>query len=174
MIRKYSDIRKATVVTLYAAVLLLSAAVPGLAAIEQADRVVVVKNERLLLLLKNGEVLKSYRIALGKQPVGQKSRAGDGKTPEGTYVLDQRNQNSKFYRALHISYPNGADVARARKQGVNPGGNIMIHGLPKGYEDLGDIHTSINWTKGCIAVSNAEIDEIWRLVPNGTPIEIRP
>ena len=174
MIRRGSAIRKTAVVALFAASLLLNAALPGLAAIEQADKVVVVKNERLLLLLKNGEVLKSYRIALGKQPVGQKSRAGDGKTPEGTYVLDQRNQNSKFYRALHISYPNGADVARARKQGVNPGGNIMIHGLPKGYEDLGDVHTSINWTKGCIAVSNAEIDEIWRLVPNGTPIEIRP
>ncbi len=152
---------------------LLAAAAPARANVLKADRVVVLKKERLLMLLKNGEVLRSYRVALGRQP-GAKSRQGDGRTPEGLYVLDFRNERSKFYRALHISYPNAADLAAARKNGVSPGRDVMIHGLPKGFEDLADDHTERNWTKGCIAVNNAEIDEIWRLVPNGTPIEIKP
>jgi murein L,D-transpeptidase YafK len=154
--------------------MLLATAAPAKATLPQVDKVVVVKKEQLLMLLKNGEILKSYKVALGRQPVGRKSQAGDGKTPEGTYVLDYRNEQSRFYRSLHISYPNGADVARARRNGVSPGSDIMIHGLPKGFEDLADFHTALNWTKGCIAVSNEEIDEIWHLVPNGTPIEIRP
>jgi len=126
------------------------------------------------MLLKDGKIIKSYKIALGRQPVGRKSCQGDMKTPEGMYVLDRRNERSRFYKSLHISYPNLADVAASRKRGVNTGGDIMIHGLPQGFEDLGDIHTARNWTKGCIAVTNAEIDEILSLVPNGTPIEISP
>ncbi len=143
-------------------------------ALPQADRVLVLKSEQNMLLMKNGEVLKSYRVALGRQPVGRKLCRGDCRTPEGTYILDHRNSHSRFYRSIHISYPNSTDVARARKKGASPGRDIMIHGLPKGFEDLGDVHTARNWTKGCIAVSNDEIDEIWRLVPDGTPIEIRP
>jgi murein L,D-transpeptidase YafK len=139
----------------------------------QADRVVVLKREGVMRLLKNGETMKSYRVALGRQS-GPKTHQGDCKTPEGIYLLDRRNDRSKFYRSLHISYPNASDIAAARKRGVSPGKDIMIHGLPKGFEDLDDLHTMRNWTKGCIAVSNAEIDEIWRYVPNGTPIEIRP
>lgn len=154
--------------------LLLTNPLPAWSRPSQVDRVLVLKKERLMMLLKNGKVLKSYKIALGRQPVGRKSCQGDMKTPEGTYVLDRRNERSKFYKSLHISYPNSADVAASRKHGVNTGGDIMIHGLPQGFEDLGDTHTARNWTKGCIAVSNAEIDEIWRLVPNGTPIEISP
>ena len=154
--------------------LLLTNPLPAWPTSSQADRVLVVKKERLLMLLKDGKVLKSYKIALGRQPVGHKSCLGDMKTPEGTYVLDRRNDRSRFYKSLHISYPNSADAAASRKHGVSPGRDVMIHGLPKGFEDLGDIHTARNWTKGCIAVSNAEIDEIWRLVPNGTPIEIIP
>ena len=144
------------------------------AALAPVDRVVVYKGQRLLQLLKGEAVVRSYRVALGKNPVGPKRRAGDGRTPEGVYRLDGRNSASKFYKAIHISYPNAGDQAAARKNGVVPGGQIMIHGLPEGFADLADSHFTRNWTKGCIAVSNAEIDEIWRLVPNGTPIEIKP
>lgn len=126
------------------------------------------------MLLKNGEILKTYKVALGRNPIGQKMQRGDKKTPEGTYYLDRRTANSKFHRALHISYPNAADIRKARALGVSPGSDVMIHGLPKGFDDLGETHRTIDWTKGCIALTNDEIDEIWRLVPDGTPIEIKP
>ena len=154
--------------------LLLTNPFPAWPMSSQVDRVLVLKKERIMMLLKDGKVLKRFKIALGRQPNGRKYCQGDMKTPEGTYVLDRRNECSKYYKSLHISYPNSTDIAASRKRGVNPGRDIMIHGLPKGFEDLGDIHTARNWTKGCIAVSNAEIDEIWHLVPNGTPIEISP
>lgn len=147
---------------------------PSDASMDTADKVLVVKNERRLVLLRDGEVLKSYRVALGTVPIGPKTRQGDRKTPEGKYVLDRRTAQSRFHRAIHISYPNGEDLVAARRQGVPPGGDIMIHGLPRGLERLEDLHTLVDWTKGCIAVTNAEMDEIWRLVPNGTPIEIKP
>lgn len=145
-----------------------------LASITRADKVVVIKSERVMKLLKEGIVVKSYEIALGKEPVGAKAQKGDRKTPEGTYILDRRNSNSKFYRSIHVSYPNRSDLENAQKYGVSPGGDIMIHGLPKGLERVGELHTLINWTKGCIAVTNAQMDEIWQMVPNGTPIEIKP
>ena len=144
------------------------------ASIIHADKVVVLKKKRLLLLVKDGEILRKYRVAIGRNPVGSKTRQGDGKTPEGEYVLDRRNPNSRFYRSIHISYPNTNDVNRAQRKGVAPGRDIMIHGLPRNYEDVGELHTVTDWTRGCIAVTNAEIDEIWSFVPNGTPIEIRP
>ncbi len=147
---------------------------PCQAAIPLADRVVIIKKEKVLILLSKGEVLKTYKVALGRDPVGPKSRQGDGKTPEGVYVVDRRDSTSKFHKALHISYPNPADVARAQRYGVSPGRDIMIHGLPNGFDELGEYHSERNWTKGCVAVNNAEIDEIWRLVPDGTPVEIRP
>jgi murein L,D-transpeptidase YafK len=127
-----------------------------------------------MILMNNGEILKSYRVALGRQPAGRKIRNGDFRTPEGKYILDYRNSKSRFYRSIHISYPNSDDLADAKKRGVNPGNGIMIHGLPRGFEDLGDVHMKLNWTKGCIAVSNEEMDEIWAMVHDGTPIEIRP
>ncbi len=137
------------------------------------DKVLIIKNERRLVLLSKGEMLKSYPVSLGRTP-GKKVRRGDGKTPEGQYVIDRRNPASRFYKALHISYPNASDVRDAQAAGASPGGQIMIHGLPKGYEDLGSAHACRNWTRGCIAVSNAEMDEIWRLVRDGTPVEITP
>ena len=140
----------------------------------QADKVVVVKGQRVLVLMSKENVLKTYHVALGKQPKGPKMREGDGKTPEGRYVIDSRNAKSRFHLALHISYPSAADVENARKLGVSPGGDIMIHGLPSGWGWMGALHTKWDWTDGCIAVTNAEIEEIWRAVPNGTPIEIRP
>lgn len=163
-----------TVVALMAPLCLLPVQPVQAAVRQQADKVLVLKSQRLMLLLKDGEILKSYRVALGRRPVGHKHHQGDGRTPEGTYVVDRRNGHSRYHRSLHISYPNAADVAYAGKHGTDPGKDIMIHGLPNGYEDLAEVHTSRNWTKGCIAVSNGEIDEIWRLVPDGTPIVIKP
>ena len=134
----------------------------------------MIKEKRLLLLMKEGEILKAYRISLGKQPVGHKKCVGDQRTPEGKYVLDARNPDSRFYKSLHISYPNLSDIRSAKQRGVSPGGDIMIHGLPNESGGIGPLHRKIDWTDGCIAVTNTEIEEIWRLVPNGTPIEINP
>ncbi|MDH5750668.1 MAG: L,D-transpeptidase family protein [Rhodospirillales bacterium] len=139
----------------------------------KADKVIVLKSERRLVLFRNGTPLKSYRVALGRSPRGAKTRQGDGRTPEGVYVLDWRNRKSRFYRSIHVSYPGPADRDRARREGVSPGGDIMIHGLPNGRGAIGPDHTRWDWTDGCIAVTNAEIDEIWSLVDDGTPIEIR-
>lgn len=149
---------------------------PGFAApvTEKADRIVVVKSERRLDLMKDGTVLESYQVALGKRPTGPKTRQGDGRTPEGKYVIDRRNANSKFHRALHISYPNAEDKARAKAAGVSPGGAIFIHGVAPALVRLGARHAPLDWTDGCIAVTNPEIDEIWAAVDDGTPIEIRP
>ena len=138
------------------------------------DRVVVYKHERKMVLLSQGKELKTYRVALGGEPVGPKTRHGDHRTPEGSYVLDSRNPNSQFYKAFHISYPNANDVVAAKKLGVSPGGDIMLHGLPKKYAWVGKAHTLHDWTDGCIAVTNEEMDEIWKLVSVGTPIEIKP
>lgn len=140
----------------------------------RVDKVLVLKKERTLELLDHGKVLKKYKVALGGAPVGPKTRQGDHKTPEGTYVVDRRNAHSQYYRALHISYPNADDRAQARKSGLPPGGDIMIHGLPNGMRWIGDAHRKRDWTDGCIAVTDKEIDEIWQLVPNGTTVEIRP
>lgn len=140
----------------------------------KAEEVVVDKAQRRLVLLANGSVLRSYRVALGSNPVGHKIRAGDGRTPVGSYVLDWRNANSRFHRAIHISYPNARDQTRAAGRKVNPGGAIMIHGLPNGRGAIGRDHIKWDWTDGCIAVTNREMDEIWALVPNGTRIHIRP
>lgn len=145
-----------------------------LAANAKADRVVVEKKERTLTLMSHGKALKTYKVALGGTPVGYKERQGDGKTPEGIYVLDYRNVHSQFYKSLHVSYPNVQDRAHARKLGVSPGGDIFVHGLPKEYAWVGAEHRLHDWTNGCIAVTNEEIDEIWRAVPDGTPIEIKP
>jgi murein L,D-transpeptidase YafK len=138
------------------------------------DQVVVLKKQRTLQLLHGDRVIKSYRVALGGNPVGPKIKQGDGKTPEGTYVLDRRNAQSQFYKSIHISYPSADDRARARRLGVSPGGDIFLHGLGKKYGWVGSAHTMHDWTNGCVAVTNEEIDEIWKLVKDGTPIEIRP
>jgi murein L,D-transpeptidase YafK len=140
----------------------------------RADRVLVLKAERRLILLKDGAELKSYRIALGANPVGHKTRQGDSRTPEGLYTIDYRNPRSAYHRSLHISYPNAADRATARAAGVSPGGDIMIHGIRNGMDWLGDQHRQVDWTDGCIAVTDTEIEEIWGAVADGTPIEIRP
>jgi murein L,D-transpeptidase YafK len=136
--------------------------------------VVVNKARRELILMRGREVLRSYRVALGTNPAGRKERQGDGRTPEGLYTITGRNARSAFHRSLRISYPNREDRARAARAGVNPGGDIMIHGLPNGRGFIGRLHRQVDWTLGCIAVTDEEIEEIWRLVPNGTPVQINP
>lgn len=140
----------------------------------KADRVLVIKHERRLYLMRGTEVLRTYRVALGRYPRGHKIREGDARTPEGRYTLDFKMVDSDFYRAIHISYPNARDLANAQSIGVSPGGQIMIHGLPnqKRARDVG--HPTLDWTQGCIAVTNRELDEIWRSVEEGTPIWIIP
>lgn len=136
------------------------------------DKIFVDKSERSLQLLSDDKVVKSYRIALGDSPVGHKQQQGDERTPVGTYELDYKNENSIAHRSIHISYPNSADKARARRLGVNPGGDIMIHGQMNGFGHLAAINQRRDWTDGCIAVTNAEMDEIMSVYKAGMPIEI--
>lgn len=139
-----------------------------------ADRILIEKAERRLTLFAKGEALKTYRIALGGNPVGPKERQGDNKTPEGIYTIDSRNRDSRYHLSLLISYPNEEDRRRARVLGVAPGGDIMIHGIKNGFSWVGEAHAEVDWTRGCIAVTDEEIEEIERLAPDGTVVEIRP
>ncbi|MCP3177044.1 L,D-transpeptidase family protein [Desulfuromonas sp. KJ2020] len=140
----------------------------------RADTILVEKAARLLTLYRDGERIKSYRISLGGKPVGPKVRQGDLRTPEGRYRIASRNEQSRFHRALRISYPNTRDLRRAHKMGVSPGSDIMIHGLGDRFAWLGRQHFLADWTEGCIAVTNEEIEEIWRLVPDGAGVLILP
>lgn len=119
-------------------------------------------------------MLKTYKVSLGRNPIGPKTRAGDHRTPEGTYRIAWRNPQSKFHLSLHISYPGPQDIANARHDGFQPGGDIVIHGLQNRLGWIGRFHRFVDWTDGCIAVTNSEMDQIWRAVPYGTPVEIRP
>jgi murein L,D-transpeptidase YafK len=143
-------------------------------AIDKADLVLVIKSESKLLLVKDDQVFRAYRVAFGANPRGHKQQEGDERTPEGRYLLDYKKEKSDFYKAIHISYPNEEDRRRAEAAGVDPGGAIMIHGQKNGSDRLLWIMQNLNWTDGCIAVSNSAMDEIWEAVSIGTPIEIRP
>jgi murein L,D-transpeptidase YafK len=127
-----------------------------------------------MTLYGDGRALCTYHVAIGRGARGPKERDGDHKTPEGDYVIDAKKKPSRFFLALHISYPNAADLERAHRLGVNPGGAIEIHGLPSWLAWLGPLHRTFNWTDGCIAVTNSEIQELWLRVPVGTPVEIKP
>ena len=144
------------------------------AAMDKADRVLVIKSHAKLYLQRNGTAIKQYPIALGRQPEGPKQQQGDQRTPEGHYILDLKNPGSAYYKSIRISYPNAADRERARQAGVHPGGWIMIHGQKNGHGHRAHITQRFNWTDGCIAVTNKAMDEIWQAVDVGTPIEIRP
>lgn len=146
----------------------------AVAASFSADSIVVEKQAHRLSLYHNGSLVKTYLVALGQQPVGDKERRGDNRTPEGLFYIEARNPNSRYHRALRISYPDAAHRARAQSLGVSPGGDIMIHGLPARQAWVGAAHRDFDWTEGCIAVTNAEIEEIWSAVPIGTPIHIKP
>lgn len=136
------------------------------------DKVFVDKSARTLQLLSDDKVIKSYHIALGGNPVGHKQQQGDKRTPTGSYILDYKNEKSKFYRSIHVSYPNAADKARAKSRGVNPGGDIMIHGQKNGFGHLATLNQQRDWTDGCIAVTDDEMDEIMAAVKIGTSIDI--
>ena len=136
------------------------------------DKVFVDKSERRLQLLSGDKVIKSYHIALGGNPIGHKQQEGDQRTPIGSYTLDYKNEKSQYYRSIHVSYPNAVDKASAKKRGVSPGGAIMIHGQKNGFGALALINQQRDWTAGCIAVTNDEMDEIMAAVKVGTPIEI--
>jgi murein L,D-transpeptidase YafK len=138
-----------------------------------ADRIVVEKAARRMHLMRDGAPLKTYHISLGRNPIGHKQQVGDSRTPEGTYVIDTRNPQSRFHLSLRVSYPNNEDRRRAASRGVSPGGDIFIHGVPNGTASAG-LFTGRDWTDGCIAVTNGEIREIWAMVKDGTAIEIRP
>jgi murein L,D-transpeptidase YafK len=138
-----------------------------------ADRVVVYKSERRLELRRGNEVLRTFKVSLGLMPKGHKERAGDFRTPEGRYILNRRNARSDFFLSIQVSYPNDRDVRKARVNGWSPGGSIMIHGLPNQLKREPDYYAR-DWTDGCIAVSNADMLEIWLLTHNNTPIDILP
>jgi murein L,D-transpeptidase YafK len=142
-------------------------------ALPQADRLVVHKAERQLLLMHGGKVERSYHVELGLNPIGQKEREGDARTPEGTYRLEH-NQHSDYFLSMKLSYPNEADLARARAHHWDPGSSIMIHGLPNVLKHEPEYYQTHDWTDGCIALSNADMAEIWRLTPDGVPIDILP
>nr|WP_246441311.1 L,D-transpeptidase family protein [Aminobacter aganoensis] len=141
---------------------------------EAVDLVRVDKSERLLELLSGDKVVRSYAVALGANPVGHKRQEGDERTPEGRYVLDWRNPGSAFTKSIHISYPDADDKAAAKRAGVDPGGMIMIHGQSKGFGWWSWLMQMFDWTNGCIAVTDEDMAEIWKMVENGTPIEINP
>ncbi len=161
--------------------ILVLVAVPGVApssssaaAIEMADRVVVRKSERRLLLMRGERVLRTFDVALGLSPTGHKQREGDFRTPEGNYRLAGRNPNSDFFLAIQVDYPGPDDLRRASAEGVEPGGQIMIHGQPNRPSKPLEYYQSRDWTNGCIAVSNADMVDIWLMTPDNTPIQILP
>ena len=139
-----------------------------------ADSIVVEKSLRRLTVFAGGLPLRTYDVALGRVPSGPKLQIGDFRTPEGLYYIDARNPQSQFHRGLHVSYPNAQDLARARAMGVDTGGDIMIHGLPNGQAQYAPTHRALDWTSGCVAVTNEEIEELWDSVPLGTPVRIVP
>lgn len=146
----------------------------SLAQAEKADSILILKKDHTMELISGGKVIRTYKIALGSGGLAPKQREGDARTPEGRYIIDAKSEHSSYHKALHVSYPDPEDRKRAARQGVPPGGAIMIHGLPNGKGWIGARHRLYDWTLGCIAVTDEEIDDLWKLVPVGTPVEIRP
>jgi murein L,D-transpeptidase YafK len=141
---------------------------------QKADSILILKKDHVMQLLAGGKVIRTYKVALGQGGLLPKEREGDARTPEGHYMIDAKNAASHYHKAMHVSYPNAEDRRRAAKLGVPPGGAIMIHGLPNGKGYIGAAHRLYDWTLGCIAVTDEEIDEIFKLVAVGTAVEIRP
>ncbi|MCW8126144.1 L,D-transpeptidase family protein [Microbulbifer halophilus] len=154
--------------------LLMLAPLFASATIKPVDQVIVYKSKGLMQLIRDERVVKSYKVVFGENPKGHKMQQGDERTPEGRYTLDWKNPNSRFYRSIHISYPNQRDRARAARRGVDPGGAIMIHGMKPQWKGMESYLQKMNWTDGCIAVTNREMDEIWAMVKTPTPIDIYP
>jgi len=150
------------------------AASSSLGAAEKADHVVIVKSTKTLTLYKGEHVLGTYTVAFGAKPVGPKQQEGDERTPEGHYMLDFKKADSAFHKAIHISYPNPQDIENAHKLGVSPGGAIMVHGQSNHARWPSYIAQLFNWTNGCVALTNEDMDAVWQAVDAGTPIEIKP
>jgi murein L,D-transpeptidase YafK len=174
------NIVPAALTALVAAVFLFSVSVPVMAtelspAVDRpVDRIIIEKSKRTMTLLKHDKEVKTYKIALGRNPEGAKVQKGDQRTPEGLYFVDYKVRNSVYHRALHLNYPNQDDIERARSLGVTPGNSIMIHGMKQDKLWMGDVQYLFNWTNGCIALTNDEIEEVWDLVSTWTPVEIKP
>jgi murein L,D-transpeptidase YafK len=166
--------RRHPIVAVFCLILLLATATPARPQAGPVDRILIEKSAHTMKLMRHNDIVKTYKVSLSRVPVGAKQHSGDHRVPEGEYFIDSKNHFSTFHLALHISYPSVADRRRARKRGVDPGGNIEIHGLGSTYAWAGSLHRTIDWTDGCIAVTNPEIEEIFPLVPVGTPVEIRP
>lgn len=164
------------VTTLLVAGGLLAGLMPPSAAsaAQKADMVRVVKSKKRLYLIRDDAVFATFRVKFGADPKGHKVQQGDEKTPEGLYYLTYKNSNSAYYKSIHISYPNAEDKEKARKLGVDPGGDIMIHGQPNGYEWATFFMQMVNWTDGCVALTNKDMDKVWDAIEPGTPIEILP
>jgi murein L,D-transpeptidase YafK len=137
------------------------------------DRIYVDKSEHWMAVYRGGQIIREFRVALGRGGLKPKERAGDGRVPEGLYVIDAHNPNSAYHLSLHISYPTLEQAAAASARGISAGGDIMIHGLPNGRSWIGSRQRRIDWTDGCIALTDAEMDWLFKAVPDGTPIEIR-
>lgn len=166
---------RATFLALFLSMLLLGCSQKqSTAALEHADKILILKSERKLSLLRDGHVLRSYKVALGSNPVGAKTRKGDHKTPEGLYTIDSKKEHSRSHRALHISYPDAEDREQAQASGYDAGGDVEIHGIENGLGWIGRLHRTADWTDGCIALTDEEIDEVWKAVDVGTPVEIKP
>ena len=157
----------------YLVILTLFLSFPA-SAIQKADMVLVIKSQNKMYLKKEDEIIKEYDVVFGANPKGHKEKEGDERTPEGKYILDYKKSDSAYYKSIHISYPNEEDIKKAKEKGVDPGGQIMIHGQRNYFGWLAFIMQWFNWTDGCIAVTNSEMDEIWNAVDIGTPIEIQP
>lgn len=170
MIKRMRTVFTAFAVLFMASVPALGAPSTGAETSSQADLVMVYKSSRTMVLFNNREPLGTYRIKLGFSPDGDKGREGDGRTPEGTYYIDRRNANSAYHLSLGLSYPNAEDIAEAATRGVRPGGDIFIHGGPTKFWD----RFKQDWTAGCISVTDQEIEEIWSMVPIGTPVIVVP
>ncbi len=165
---------RASLLPAIAALALLAPATAGAGEFPVADLVVIEKAQRKLYLLKEGKIFRTFRIALGIRPIGDKKQEGDFKTPEGSYTLDRRNPNSEFFLSIRVSYPDAADMREAAALGVDPGGSIMIHGQPNEPTRSEAYYRTQDWTNGCIAVSNSDMIDIWLMTGENTPIEIRP
>jgi murein L,D-transpeptidase YafK len=161
-------------ITICCSLLLLVSGATSATEFPVADRVVIDKSDRVLHLFDNGEIIRTFKVALGLRPEGDKEREGDQKTPEGSYLLDTRNANSGFFLSIRVSYPDVADRAAASAKGVDPGGAIMIHGQPNEPSRSETYYKTQDWTNGCIAVSNSDMIDIWLMTGKNTPIEIRP
>lgn len=141
---------------------------------QRADKIVIVKSAHTLTLMSGNQALRIYKVSLGRDPIGPKARKGDHRTPEGEYTIDAKKEHSRFYRALHISYPSPADQQRALVGAFDPRGDVEIHGIENGFGWIGQLQRSVDWTDGCIALTDSEMDEIWNSVKVGTRVEIKP